>query len=40
MKEIPEFKEKKDFFNKKEITVGLSHMPLLFQPSTFVDKVS
>nr|XP_023026581.1 metallophosphoesterase 1 homolog [Leptinotarsa decemlineata] len=37
--DIPVYKEKREFYNTDEIFVGLSHVPLMFKPSIFVDKV-
>lgn len=37
--EIPSYKEKREFYDNSQVFVGLSHMPLMFKPSTFVDKV-
>ncbi|XP_060519624.1 uncharacterized protein LOC132697898 isoform X1 [Cylas formicarius] len=36
---IPVYKKERDFYNVREIFVGLSHVPLMFKPSPFVDKV-
>lgn len=36
---VPIIKEKKNFFDTKFINVGLSHIPLMFTPSMFVEKV-
>ncbi|CAH1106521.1 unnamed protein product [Psylliodes chrysocephalus] len=37
--EIPVYKKKREFFDTSEIFIGLSHVPLLFKPSIFVEKV-
>ncbi|KAG5886015.1 hypothetical protein JTB14_023657 [Gonioctena quinquepunctata] len=37
--DVPVFKKKREFFNPDEIFIGLSHFPLMFKPSTFVEKV-
>lgn len=36
---IPKFEEKRNFYDISRIFVGLSHVPLIFIPSLFVDKV-
>ncbi|KAJ8972403.1 hypothetical protein NQ317_010326 [Molorchus minor] len=36
---MPVYKKQRDFFDTDQIFVGLSHVPLMFKPSTFVDKV-
>lgn len=36
---MPIIKEKKDFYDTSKITIGLSHIPLLFIPSLFVEKI-
>ncbi|XP_008190944.1 uncharacterized protein Mppe [Tribolium castaneum] len=36
---IPVIKEKRDFYDTSKIFVGLSHVPLMFIPSLFVEKV-
>lgn len=36
---IPKISKKMEFYDTERITVGLSHMPLMFMPSPFVDKV-
>lgn len=36
---VPIMKEKKDFFDTSHLTIGLSHIPLMFTPSVFVEKV-
>lgn len=36
---IPIYKEKREFYDTTKIFVGLSHLPLMFMPSLFVDKV-
>ncbi|XP_063920022.1 uncharacterized protein Mppe isoform X2 [Zophobas morio] len=36
---IPVFKEKRDFYDTSKIFIGLSHLPLIFLPSPFVEKV-
>lgn len=28
-----------EFYDTERIVIGLSHIPLMFMPSTFVDKV-
>ncbi|CAG9833715.1 unnamed protein product [Diabrotica balteata] len=37
--DIPVYKKKRDFYNTDELFIGLSHVPLMFKPSTFVDKM-
>lgn len=37
--EIPAYKKKREFYDTTQVFVGLSHVPLMFKPSTFVDKV-
>ncbi|KAJ8949953.1 hypothetical protein NQ318_002360 [Aromia moschata] len=36
---IPVYKKDRSFFSTNQIFVGLSHVPLMYKPSTFVDKV-
>lgn len=36
---IPVFKEKREFYDTTKIAIGLSHLPLMFIPSLFVEKV-
>lgn len=36
---IPIFKEPREFEDRNKIFVALSHVPLMFKPSKFVDKV-
>ncbi|KAJ8922237.1 hypothetical protein NQ315_004174 [Exocentrus adspersus] len=36
---IPVYKKPRDFYDTSQIFVGLSHVPLMFKPSLFVDKV-
>lgn len=36
---IPVFKERRDFYDTSRIFIGLSHVPLMFIPSIFVEKV-
>lgn len=37
--DIPVYKEKREFFDTEHLFIGLSHVPLMFKPSAFVDKV-
>ncbi|XP_057668197.1 metallophosphoesterase 1 homolog [Diorhabda carinulata] len=37
--EIPVYKKKREFFDTEHLFIGLSHVPLMFKPSLFVDKV-
>lgn len=37
--EIPSYTKRREFYDTSRIFVGLSHVPLMFKPSTFVDKV-
>lgn len=37
--EIPQFTKKREFYDTSQVFIGLSHIPLMFRPSTFVDKV-
>ncbi|CAH1967806.1 unnamed protein product [Acanthoscelides obtectus] len=37
---IPVYKKNREFYDTSEIFVGLSHVPMMFKPSIFVDKVS
>ncbi|CAG9856566.1 unnamed protein product [Phyllotreta striolata] len=37
--DIPVYKSNRDFYNTSNIFIGLSHIPLMFKPSTFVEKV-
>lgn len=36
---IPAYKKERDFFDTSKIFVGLSHIPLMFRPSPFPEKV-
>lgn len=36
---IPIIRQQMDFYNTETIVIGLSHVPLMFIPSIFVDKV-
>lgn len=36
---IPKVNKKMEFYDTQNIVVGLSHIPLMFVPSPFVDKV-
>lgn len=36
---IPKINKKMEFYDTQNIIVGLSHIPLMFMPSAFVDKV-
>ncbi|XP_068894487.1 metallophosphoesterase 1-like isoform X2 [Tenebrio molitor] len=36
---IPVFKDKREFYDTSRIFIGLSHLPLMFMPSLFVEKV-
>lgn len=36
---VPVYKNAREFYDTSQIFVGLSHVPLLFKPSIFVDKV-
>ncbi|RZC41165.1 C630.12 -like protein, partial [Asbolus verrucosus] len=36
---IPVFKDKREFYDTSKIFIGLSHLPLMFMPSLFVEKV-
>nr|CAI5825884.1 unnamed protein product [Callosobruchus analis] len=38
--DIPVYKKQREFYETSEIFVGLSHVPLMFKPSIFVDKVN
>lgn len=37
---IPRISEKREFYDTRRIVVGLSHLPIMFTPSVFADKVS
>lgn len=36
---IPKISKKMEFYDTQRIVVGISHIPLMFMPSAFVDKV-
>lgn len=37
--DIPAYKKNREFYDTSQVFIGLSHVPLMFKPSTFVDKV-